>query len=152
VIRQKFAIDGMAAAKSILDMVPETNLRFAEPPAKKDFFALIEGGEIHQTGFQIFYLAADLLKLFERRFETASGGIVSAAKLQDKVARSNHPASQSDALIDAPEFGFGLFIFPLELNQASEKPFYFGQQALSLKEGKETWHGMGKGEISESTS
>ena len=51
-------IDRLAAGKTFILAMIETNAVFSQPPAQIDLFILKNGGKIHQAGVEVFHHAA----------------------------------------------------------------------------------------------
>lgn len=139
-LSEKFTVNGLATGKSRVDVVPISNISFAEFPAEVDFLAMVKSGEIHQTGVDIFQETADLFKLFKRRLETSSGRVFPVPQLADLVAWRDHASRNGDALKASMELCLGPLIVFSQLKQAAQEALDLWNETFGLEHGEEAGH------------
>ncbi len=131
-VGEKIAVNGTTSAKAIFHVMPERDAGFAKLPAEIDFFPSVKSREIDQAGIDVLQLTAEFLDLLDRCFETSRRSILAGTKFRDSFPGGNHTASHCDALRNAVQFAFAIFVFLLELNQFAQKIFYFRQQTFGF--------------------
>ncbi len=85
-VLEKLAVNGMAAAVSIFDVVPKADTRFAKLPAKIDFFTAIECREIDKPCLYVFQMTADFLNPFDGRLDAVRGRVLAGTDLLNLIA------------------------------------------------------------------
>src|SRR5260370_4852981 len=68
-VLENLLIDGLAATKSLLNAVPESDAGLAQLPAKINLLAVELSGEVDETDIQILHEASVLVDFFERLFQ-----------------------------------------------------------------------------------
>src|SRR5579875_263642 len=139
-VLQKLGVNGTASAESIFHVMPESDTRFAQFPAKVHFPALIQRREIDQSGVDILHLAADLLDSVERALEIAPVRVFPRPKLEYALARRNHPAGERYLIRNTRQFPVGAFELAFAIDEGPEQTLYFRQRLFSFEQSEKTRH------------
>lgn len=134
-------VDRFAAAKSFIRAVPVADSGLAQLPAKVDFHAAKQRGEVNQPDIQVLQHAAGLLYLFDGGSQPRRRGFAPLAGFQRLRAVQKHAAHQHHALLVAMDGSLCFAVFRFERDRIPQQRFQPGDQALSFGETKALGHG-----------
>ena len=125
-VLEKVAIDGLAASKPVLNVMPEADARFTKTPAQIYFAVSVKGWEINQPGIRILDLDAHFRDLLDYRFQRTRRRVLAGARSKYPLTRQRYAAQESDAVFERIEFRFARIVILFRLHEAPDQTLDFG--------------------------
>ena len=118
---QKFLIDGLAAAKALVNAVPESDARLAQLPAQVNFLAVELSGEVDQADIQVLYYASILVDFLEQFFQVKRNVLAPLPSLPHFGMIHQHASEHRDAMGKVLPLGLSLLVFGFERDRVPNR-------------------------------
>jgi len=146
-VLQKFLIDGLTAAKTLVNAVPEPDAGLAELPAQINFLAMELSGEVYQADVQVLYYASIVMDFLEQFLQVKRNVLAPLPLVSHFGMIHQHASEHRDAVGKVLPLFLSLLVFGFERDRVPNRRLHLGKQLFGLLEGEEPGHPIRAGQV-----